>query len=139
MNWGKIIIIVMITFILFIGTMVVNMIKASTDLESEDYYAKEVNFETEIQAVKLGIKEQIAFEFQDAGDFLVLQVPRRELTDVQVTFIRPNDAKLDLRFEVENTESYLIDKRKLVEGVYKVEISYDYQGERGLQKERILI
>jgi hypothetical protein len=49
MNWGKGIIIGMGLFMAFIIFLVVNLMMQKVDLESEDYYKREINYESEIQ------------------------------------------------------------------------------------------
>ena len=50
MNWGKGIIIVMSSFVIFILTLVFILMSTRVDLTSEDYYKQEINFQKEINA-----------------------------------------------------------------------------------------
>ncbi|MEY3438013.1 MAG: hypothetical protein RL265_598, partial [Bacteroidota bacterium] len=52
MNWGRGIILAMALFMGFILFLVVNIMLHTVDLESEDYYKKEINYEQEITAMK---------------------------------------------------------------------------------------
>jgi hypothetical protein len=52
---------------------------------------------------------------------------------------RPNDKKMDKRFKIQGTKSFLIDKKELEKGVYTVELSYMVNNKPCLQKESVSI
>ena len=56
MNWGKGIIIAMSAFVIFILTLVFTLMSNRVDLTSDDYYKKEIGFQDEIEAQRLGQK-----------------------------------------------------------------------------------
>lgn len=139
MNWGKGLTVAMILFMGFIITLVTIMIRTSTDLESEDYYSREVNYEQEIQAQK-NANELEKISINEDEEHLVLKVPENiELPTVKVNFIRPNDKKMDKTFEFQNSKTLLVSKKELEKGIYKLEIIYEYEGKACLQKEEITL
>ena len=139
MNWGKGIIIGMSVFIAFIVTLVVLLMRESVDLESSDYYQKEINYEQEISAMKnanaLGAKVAI----ENKSDYVIIQIPEGDFSDVSVRLIRPDNDKLDKTYPISGTRSFLIEKNELKTGQYMVEISYRSNGKECLQKETIFI
>lgn len=140
MNWGKGIIIAMALFMGFIVFLVVNMMMHRIDLQSEDYYKKEINYEQEIIAMKNfnQLDEGIVFKKQD--DFMVVQLPEKvEFKNVEVRLIRPDDNKLDRTYSIDNTKTFLIPNKELTKGNYGVEISFIHDSKPCLQKETITI
>lgn len=140
MNWGKGIIVAMALFMGFIVFLVVNLMMHRIDLESEDYYKKEINYEQEIIAMKNfnELNEGIVLKKQD--EFMVIQLPEKlQLKNVEVHLIRPDDNKLDRTFSIENTKTFLIPSKELTKGNYAVEISFLHDSKPCLQKETITI
>ena len=140
MNWGKGIIIAMALFIGFITFLVISLVSHTIDLESEDYYTKEINYEQEITAMENGNKLKSKIEMISQKEFVVVQIPEKEnLSKIQVIFIRPDNKKLDKSFLISGTKSYLIPKTELSKGTYNVEIRFESNSTACLQKETIII
>ncbi len=140
MNWGKGIIIAMALFIGFITFLVISLVSHTIDLESEDYYTREINYEQEITAMENGNKLKSKIEMISQKEFVVVQIPEKEnLSKIQVIFIRPDNKKLDKSFLVSGTKSYLIPKTELSKGTYNVEIRFESNSTTCLQKETIII
>lgn len=140
MNWGKGIIIAMALFIGFITFLVISLVSHTIDLESEDYYTKEINYEQEITAMENGNKLKSKIEMISQKEFVVVQIPEKEnLSKIQVIFIRPDNKKLDKSYLVSGTKSYLIPKSELSKGTYNVEIRFESNSTACLQKETIII
>lgn len=140
MNWGKGIVIGMGLFMAFIIFLVVNLMMQKVDLESEDYYKREINYESEINAINNsnGLDHKVELLQQD--NFLVVQLPeKQDLNNLEVRFMRPDDEKLDKSYHVEGTKSYLIPKTDLTKGTYNIEIRYKVDSKDCLQKETIYI
>ena len=139
MNWGKGITLVLIIFIGFILSLTITMMSKQSDLEDEDYYAREVNYEQEIQAQKNAISfgEIIV---NNEVDNIVLDFPKDiQTSSIKVFFIRPNDKKLDKEFVFDNSDNLYVPKDKLMNGKYKMEISYEVGEKKCLQKGEIII
>lgn len=140
MNWGKGIVIGMSLFMIFILVLVIGLMSHRVDLQSEDYYQKEINYESELQAMRNSSELEAKIEVIEQSDFIVIQIPSEgEFSDLKVEFIRPDDDKLDQSFKINDTKSYLIERKKLVKGKYNVEIYYSYKGKDCLQKQNIYI
>ena len=140
MNLGKVIIIAMALFIGFITFLVISLVSHTIDLESEDYYSREINYEQEITAMENGNKLKRKIEMISQKEFVVVQIPEKEnLSKIQVIFIRPDNKKLDKSYLVSGTKSYLIPKTDLTKGTYNVEIRFINNSTTCLQKETIII
>jgi|APGre2960657404_1045060.scaffolds.fasta_scaffold24939_2 hypothetical protein len=140
MNWGKGIIIAMALFIGFITFLVISLVSHTIDLESEDYYTKEINYEQEITALENGNKLNDKIVVLSQKEFVVVQIPEKEnLTKIQIIFIRPDNKKLDKSYLISGTKSYLIPKIELKKGTYNIEIRFENNKTTCLQKETIII
>ncbi len=139
MNWGKGLTIAMALFMGFIITLTVIKLQKTSDLEVENYYEREINYEQEIQAQRnANLFDKLLIKNDD--EFIVLTIPEAtDMTDVKVLFIRPNDKNLDKPFHFEDTKMLLIRKDDLKTGKYKLEITYRIGDKECLQKEEIVI
>ncbi|MCE2743699.1 MAG: FixH family protein [Fluviicola sp.] len=140
MSWGKGITIAMIAFMTFILYMVFTLMSRNTDLESEDYYQKELNFEKEISALKNTnkLKEKVKVTLNDT--YVIVQFPNlEELDSIKVELYRPNNDKDDQVFSVQESKVVMIPKSKLKKGVYEMNIQYQVKRELYMQKESIEI
>ena len=130
----------MALFIGFITFLVISLVSHTIDLESEDYYSREINYEQEITAMENGNKLKRKIEMISQKEFVVVQIPEKEnLSKIQVIFIRPDNKKLDKSYLVSGTKSYLIPKSELSKGTYNVEIRFESNSTTCLQKETIII
>lgn len=140
MNWGKGIVIGMSLFIVFILVLVIGLMSHRVDLQSEDYYQKEINYESELQAMRNSSELENRIEIIEQKDYIVIQIPNEgNFNRLRIEFIRPDDNKLDQTFKIENTKSYLIERKKLAKGKYNLEVYYTFNGKNCLQKQNIYI
>ena len=140
MSWGKGITIVMISFMSFILYMVITLMSKHTDLQSEDYYQKEIEFETEIQALSNtnNLKEKV--HVSQNQEYVIIQFPALEnLNGIEVEMFRPNNQKDDQLFSVKNSKTLMIPIKKLKKGVYNVNIQFKVKNDLYMQKENIKV
>ena len=140
MNWGKGIIIFMASFMAFILWMVFTLMSKNTDLESEDYYKKEIAYEQEIQAQRNANDAKEKVKISENKEFIILQFPSKEKIDtVSVEFFKPNDKKGDQLFAEVGTKTMMVEKKNLQKGVYLINIHYQIATKKFLQKEEIML
>ena len=138
MNWGKSLVLVMALFITFILVMVFKMVSTSTDLVSEDYYQKEIDYEQEIVAVKNMKRLNADTKIEVSDEFLIFHLPLNvEYTNMEIYLIRPNDQKLDRTYEVSDTKVFMVPVSKLQKGKYSVELTFKVDSIPCMQKEKI--
>lgn len=140
MNWGKGIIIAMGAFMSFILFMVFTLMSKSTDLESEDYYKKEIEYEQEMNALKNASQLKENAEINLTEEFVVVVLPTKEdVSNVQIALFRPDNKKMDKLLNENNSKTIMIAKNTLLKGRYNVAIKYEVNGKKTLQKEEIMI
>lgn len=140
MSWGKGITIVMISFMTFILYMVVTLMSKNTDLESENYYEREMEFDTEINALTNTnqLKEKVKVT-QDENYFVVQFPDVENINSIEVLMFRPNNEKDDKTFTVNDSKTLMIPINKLKKGAYKMNIQYKIKDELYMQKENVKI
>jgi hypothetical protein len=140
MNWGRGIIIGMGLFMTFITVLVVILMSKNVDLESEDYYQREINYEQELTAMRNANQQDHRISVGLSGEYVVVQVPDSvNFTNVSVYLRRPNNSNDDQFFKLNNSKNLLIPVSKLHKGNYGIEISY-YVGDKPcLQKENLTL
>lgn len=130
----------MALFMGFIIFLVVNIMSKTVDLESEDYYKREINYQEEITQQNNTNALPVKVKLLSQEEFVVVQVPEEgEFTDINVHFLRPDNKNSDKVFQVKGTKSYLIPKTDLIKGKYNIEIRYQIDSKQCLQKETIII
>ena len=140
MSWGKGITIVMVSFMTFILYMVITLMSKTTDLESENYYEKEMEFDKEITAMSNtnALKEKVKITQNE--DYFVLQFPDLEnVNSIEVLMFRPNNMKQDRVFTVNNSKTLMIPINQLKKGNYKMNIQYKIKNELYMQKQNVKI
>lgn len=136
MNWGKGIVLVLAAFITFIMVLVVKLISTDVDLESDDYYAREINYTQEMEAVQKAEDLNDNITLNSIEGYLAVKIPENQnVQNLELRLIRIDNAKLDRTYSIKDTKTFLIDKNELVKGKYKAEIYYTIDGEKYMQKE----
>jgi nitrogen fixation protein FixH len=144
-NWGTGIVIVMACFISFILYFVIRMSTEeaySHDLVTEEYYAKEMVYQQEIDAetntnnlnTKIGSKKQKEgwmLTFPDELD------PTK--INGKVFLYRPSNQILDFEIPLElSSPDLLIPDKNLIDGRWNITIDWTYEGKSFMYKEEIV-
>ncbi|WP_299382102.1 FixH family protein [uncultured Lacinutrix sp.] len=143
-NWGNSLVVVMAAFMSFILYFVYLMSTTesfSHDLVTEDYYAKEMLYQDEIDAETNtnNLTERFVSKRTDNGWLLVF--PKElELSKIKgkVFLYRPSNETLDFNLELNLTSSHLlIPDNKMLGGRWNITIDFMYEGTPYLYKEQI--
>ncbi len=139
MNWGTKIILAFTGFAAFILFMVVQAFQQDFDLVAEDYYAREINYESQLRQQanlqKLGEKVTV----KQTTDRVVFTFPEGQAVEEgQVHFYHPSKKLLDRKVPVKSGK-LTVDHALLVPGTYHLYIHWVAEGIDYLQKEKVLI
>lgn len=125
-NWGTGLIIAMVLFIVYIMFMVVQAMNTDFNLETEDYYAKELKFQDVIDnsANYNALENEINVTVSDK--ILTIIFPTEQIDSGIIYLYRPSDTKLDRRFsiEIDSSLTQVIDLSENVTGRYVVEVNW---------------
>lgn len=124
MNWGKGIAIFLVLFIGFITTLAVVLMRANTDLVSEDYYLKEVNYGSEIIAEQNALNADAELIIEEDKNGLFIRVKKEILpAEITVHLLRGNAASEDVRKTTSGSSVY-IPKDELLSGKYILTVNW---------------
>jgi nitrogen fixation protein FixH len=125
MNWGKGLMIGMILFMSFILYMVITLVSKSVDLESADYYKKEIEYESEITQLKNSAALENKVSITKENGFVVVHLPADlEINESTIEFKRPSNEKKDFLIEKKNEQKIYYPLEKLENGLYNVNVQF---------------
>lgn len=140
MHWGKGILLAMVAFMGFILYLAVTLMTQKVDLESTDYYKREMAYQDEIAAMSNASSLSNRIKVSKDKENILIQLPDSVVINrVDVSLRRPDNQKMDLNYTIENTMNFTINKSDLRKGVYQLELTYKVDGKDCLQKERIYL
>ena len=125
-NWGTGLVIAMVLFIAYIMFMVVQAMNTDFNLETEDYYAKELKFQDVIDnsANYNALEKEIKVDV--ANKIITVVYPSEKIDSGIIFLYRPSDNKLDRSFSIEMDSSLtqVIDLSENVTGRYVLELNW---------------
>lgn len=144
-NWGTAIVIVMALFVAFILYFVFRIStekKYDYDLVTEEYYQKEMVYQTEIDAEKNSnlLAADISGE-KTADGWMLTFPPNLDYSKITgtLTLYRPSNKQLDFQLPLQLTDSLLlIPDSKLVPGRWNTIVQWKYEGKDYLYKNEIV-
>lgn len=144
-NWGTGIVIVMACFISFILYFVIRMSTEeaySHDLVTEEYYAKEMVYQKEIDAETNAnnLNTKIGSKKGDEGWMLTFP-DELDPTKIngKVFLYRPSNQRLDFDIPLEiSSPNLLIPDKNLIDGRWNITIDWTYEGKSFMYKEEIV-
>ncbi|MBK6623100.1 MAG: FixH family protein [Saprospirales bacterium] len=143
LSWGTGIAITYTIFVLVLVFAVVQSTKVDHSLVTEDYYQKDLEYQTqidkEVNALNLG--EDLQIKYADAQKAVQLQFPA-ELGAVQgkILFFRPSDKNLDFEAPVKADErgQQTISTQTMMPGLWKVQVNWQAGGVAYYKEESII-
>lgn len=132
MNWGLKITFALVGFIGFILYMVIHLSLTHVDLETTDYYQRELDFEQQIKAERNAVaaEKDIAITTRKEGvlvDFSAIE--NFDKAKGQILFFRPNSADKDIYFSLKGDKEYYFPADQFATGKYHVKVEYKIAGE----------
>jgi hypothetical protein len=142
-NWGTGILIVIIVFLIAIISFVIFTTTHKVNLVEEDYYPKELNFDSQIEknSNTEALDEKVSFIVKDS--LVVIAFPDfvdAKLVEGTILVYRPSDYDEDLRYNIEldtNNHQY-IPTYKLLQGKYILKIDWTFEGKNYFQEKVII-
>lgn len=144
-NWGKSLVVGMLAFMSFIMYFVIKMStdkKYHHDLVTEEYYAKEMAYQTEIDAETNTYHLMGTIEGKRTTQGWVLTFPNKlDVSKIKgdVFLYRPSNQQLDFDFPIVFSGSnLLIPDKQLIDGRWNITISFTYNDTDYLYKKSIV-
>jgi nitrogen fixation protein FixH len=143
-NWGTAIILAFIGFIGFILFFVISMStdhRAHHDLVTEDYYRAELAFQQEIDDQNNANKNSVGLNVLKEEKGLLVQFPTNlDYSKIKgtISLYRPSNKKLDFDIDLKLSGSQMqIPDKRLLEGRWDIKVSWEYEKESYLYKEKL--
>ncbi len=143
-SWGAKTAILYIGFVLLIVTMAVMCFNQKIDLVSEDYYQKELVFQSKIDETKNAdaLDEKISHIITDKN--MELKFPdvfKGKKVTGEILFFRPSDASKDFKTTVQLNEDVqqFIPINNLSKGMYKMQIGWKSNDTAYFKEETVVI
>jgi hypothetical protein len=133
------VIIGMSLFIVFILYLVFVISSKSSELISDDYYERDRNYQSEIEAQKnaasLGSPARISIE---NDTFKLIFANDLKATNIEMYLFKPNDQKADQNLEIKQTP-FLLPTKLLQKGKYTANLQYEMEGKKCQQSIEFLV
>lgn len=141
MSWGIKITVLYLGFVAIILTLVLTCLGHKTELEFRDYYAKELKFQDQIDAVANASLLSTPINYEMDGRAVRIIFPKqlmKETVDGTVYFLRPSDASKDRTVRLApGADGTQMIAAGFIRGVYKMQISFTSLG-KSYYKEAII-
>lgn len=129
MSWGTRIVIAFILFFILVAVVFTIASSQRVDLVTEDYYAKEIQYQDQIDRMTRAndLSEQLAINY--SGSSLVFSFPKI-FTPAQIKgnihFYRPSDAREDKQFPINLLESHdlKMNSGDFSKGLWKIKVDW---------------
>lgn len=144
LNWGTAIVIAFVCFIGFIMYFVISMAtndKYDHDLVVEDYYQKELKFQTDIDKEKNAKSLKTNISWKKTNDGILVEFPKDlDIKKIKgsVFLYRPSNKRLDFEMPISlSNHNLLIPDNKLLDGRWNINIDWTYGNKSYLYKKEI--
>ncbi|MBK0368468.1 FixH family protein [Flavobacterium agrisoli] len=145
-NWGTGIVIafaLFITFIMYFVYKVQSDSKYDNDLVVEDYYVHDMAFSDEMKRAENAIHLKEKPQIQYSQSAVIINFPESfNASEIKgnVALYRPSNKKFDFQSEIKLKDSQMIiENKKLIKGLWKVNMEWEYQGKKFLSQESIFV
>ena len=141
MNWGKSIVLAFVLFAAFILYMVVRAFQEDFDLVTEDYYAQEIAYQKKLEQKSNyeNLEEKVAVKMQSEN--IAITFPEGQFPTGEIHMYHPSKKALDRRFPIalNETNEQLVSMNELIQGQYRINITWKSEGVEYFQQEKIYI
>ena len=144
-NWGTGIVIGMASFICFILYLVITMCtdqNFSHDLVTDEYYAKEIRYQDEIDAEKNTNNLSVKFQGKRTAEGWEITLPEelnKQVIKGKVFLYRPSNMILDFEIPLVISKSKIvIPNNKMLDGRWNITIEWTYNKKPYLYKKEIV-
>lgn len=142
MSWGTKIAVLYLSFVGLIVGLAITCFGENVELESKDYYAKELKFQDQLNAENNANALNIGIEHRVLDKAVEITLPLELLSsDLKgsVTFFRPSDSTKDkvITLNPDEKGKQLITDPGFINGIYRMKISFSSKG-KNYYKENVI-
>lgn len=123
MNFKYFIPVLYLSFVALILTMVFKSCNQNIELESKNYYADELQYQTRIDAKLLGNQYADSFAVTEENGIIKIAQPLSVISDsIKIEFRKPDNANADKKYVFTGSKIEDINSNDLARGVYGLSI-----------------
>jgi nitrogen fixation protein FixH len=143
-SWGTGIAIFIIGFLILNVVFVFFAFGEKVDLVTENYYAKELKYQDEIDKQNNYASLEHEIQFIATGSSVTFKFPGKFITSEikgEVHFYRPSNSSNDIIFplELNNFGEFVIPTNSLKKGFWKIKLNWELKEEKYFREEKIFI
>jgi hypothetical protein len=142
MNWGYRVAFLYIAFVVFMLGMVFSAFRYNVNLVAQDYYKKEIAYESEMNKIRNtnALKVKPTFYFQKESKGVMLKMPFQEVQG-EIHLYRPTDNREDIKLTLspDNQGQQFIPIQNLSTGFWRIKLDWQGQNKKYLTEEKIYI
>lgn len=131
MSWAKKIMVLYLCFVALILTLAFKCFGHKSELEYNDYYARELKFQQQIDALQNANRLNAPITHEVSGNKVLIRLPQQLLSDDlegRIELLRPSDSSLDIHLELSVDESGFQSISIAKKGLYRLRIYLQSQG-----------
>ena len=143
-NWGTGIALTYILFLIAILTMVFIFMNQDVVLETNDYYAKGLEYQKQIDKIERtkNLTEQL--EILNKNDRIVFNFPKifaNKIISGEIYFYRPSNNKSDFKSKIDLTDSLqqIIFTKNLEKGLWKIKVDWSVENQNYYNEKILMI
>ncbi len=143
-NWGTGIALTYILFLIAILTMVFIFMHQDVALETNDYYAKGLEYQSQIDKIERtkNLTEQL--EILNKNDQIVFNFPKifaNKIISGEIYFYRPSNNKSDFKSKIDLTDSLqqIIFTKNLEKGLWKIKVDWSVENQNYYNEKILMI
>lgn len=143
LNWGHAIFIFYGLFMAAMLTMVIATTYYPSDLETQDYYAKAVAYESQMD--KMGayssLEKPVEIVYDGEAKSVLINYPNGKPSSGKVSFYRPSDASMDFEVDAIATEDgeQSVDANDMAAGLWQIRIDWQVKGQSYYKESPLVI
>jgi hypothetical protein len=145
-TWGHAAIAIPVTIVVVFTTVLILSMadKRKTELVTDDYYAKEIQFQDQLDRVKNALVFETDLSWVREGDFWVLGLKgdfESNPLEGVLKLYRPSDSKLDFELPIVLDSNYTqkVAHSKFVKGKYQLQVQWTVDGKECYLEKNIFI
>ncbi|MCF8240597.1 MAG: FixH family protein [Melioribacteraceae bacterium] len=144
MSWGTRIVIAFILFFILVAVVFTIASSQRVDLVTEDYYAKEIEYQDQIDRMTRAneLSEQLAINYD--GSSLLFSFPKTFIPaqiEGNIHFYRPSDAREDKQFPIKLLESHELKMNggDFSKGLWKIKVDWSVNDIEYFNEKKLMI
>jgi hypothetical protein len=143
MSWGYRVTILTLGFVCFMSFLVVSAFRQDFDLVAEDYYGKELKFQSQIdkQLNQQKLKDSLTCVVSDNNVIIKFsdELIGKKI-EGEIFFFRPSDKKKDFKIPIVSSNGLqVVTKESFSKGRYLVQLDYTVDGKKYYEEKSIMI